>query len=85
MLQKKSIIAKLSLETSISSVTERQDRAMLLKFYQVFNNLVPDYFSQLLPRVNRNIVKYNFRNNDEIKLLLIHLETLRRSFIPNMH
>ena len=64
----KSNIAKLSLETSISSVTERRDMAMLLMFYKVVNNLVPGYLSQLLPSANRNIVKYNLRNNDEIKL-----------------
>ena len=45
----KSNIAKLSLETSISSVAERRDMAMLLMFYKVVNNLVPDYLSQLLP------------------------------------
>ena len=78
----KSNIAKLSLETSISSVTERRDMAMLLMFYKVVNNLVPDYLSQLLPSANRNIVKYNLRNNDEIKLPFMRLETFRRSFIP---
>ena len=78
----KSNIAKLSLETSISSVTERRDMAMLLMFYKVVNNLVPDYLSQLLPSANRNIVKYNLRNNDEIKLPFVRLETFRRSFIP---
>ena len=74
-------IAKLSLETSISSVAERRDMAMLLMFYKVVNNLVPDYLSQLLPSANRNIVKYNLRNNDEIKLPFMRLETFRRSFI----
>ena len=77
----KSNIAKLSLETSISSVAERRDMAMLLMFYKVGNNLVPDYLSQLLPSANRNIVKYNLRNNDEIKLPFMRLETFRRSFI----
>ena len=78
----KSNIAKLSLETSISSVTERRDMAMLLMFYKVVNNLVPDYLSQLLPSANRNIVKYNLRNNYEIELPFMRLETFRRSFIP---
>ena len=32
--------------------------------------------------VNRNIVKYNLRNNDEIKLPFMRLETFQRSFIP---
>ena len=68
----KSNIAKLSLETSVSSFTERRDRAMLLMLYKVVYNLVPDYLSQLLPSVNRNIVKYNLRNNDGIKLPFIH-------------
>ena len=78
----KSNIAKLSLETSVSLVAERQDRAKLPLFYNVVNNLVPDYLSHLLPSVNRNIVKYNLRNNDEFKLPFMHFETFRRSFIP---
>ena len=77
-------IAKLSLETSTSSITEIRDRAMPLMCYKVFNNLLPDYLShdQLLPNVNGNMVKYDLRNNDEIKLPFSCLETFRRSFIP---
>ena len=41
-------------------------QVMLLMFYKVVNNLVTDYLSQLLPSANRNIAKYNLRNNDEI-------------------
>ena len=70
------------IETLINSVTERRDRAMLLMFYKVVNNLVPDYLFQLLPSVNRNMLKYNLRNNDEIKLPFVLLETFQRSFIP---
>ena len=66
----------------INSITERRDRAMLLMFYKVVNNLVPDYLSHLLPNVNRNMVKYDRRNNDEINLPFIRLETFQRSFIP---
>ena len=51
-------------------------------FYKVVNNLVTDCLSRLLSSVNRNILKYNLRNNDEIKLPFMRLETFQRSFMP---
>ena len=50
-------------------------------FYKVVNNLVSDYLFQLLSSVT-NILKYNLRNNDEIKLPFMRLETFQRSFMP---
>ncbi len=55
---------------------------MLVMMYKVKNNLAPEYLSVLLPPENNELIRYNLRNNQNIVIPNVRLETFRRSFFP---
>jgi hypothetical protein len=75
-------ITKLRNETSICSISERRDAAMLKMFYKIKNNLAPNYLHELIPPERHEIIQYALRNNTTIQPPFARLETLKRSFIP---
>ncbi len=78
----RSNIAKLYSETSMNSIMDRRDKAILTMFYKTNHSQVPDYLRELLPSSNQNNLRYTFRNNYQFKLPFARLESFRRSFIP---
>ena len=78
----RSNIRNLYQETAWQSFRERRDYSLLTMMYRIKNGSAPDYLKNLLPRENQNHINCNLRNNKNLKLPFIRLESFRRSFIP---
>jgi hypothetical protein len=74
-------IAKLYNETSLPSIKDRRDVAMLKMFFKIKNNQAPNYLQELLPPERHEIVNYSLRTNRTIEPPFARLESLKRSFI----
>ena len=78
----RSNIANLYNETAWQPFSDRRNDQMLVMFYKIKNNFVPDYLTELLPPENHENINYNLRNNHNITLPYSRLESFRRSFVP---
>jgi hypothetical protein len=74
-------VAKLYLETSLNSIADRRDVAILTMFYKIKHGLAPNYLQELIPPERNQIVHYALRHNNNIEPPFARLETLKRSFI----
>ena len=78
----RSNISFLYKETSFISIRERIDQLSLTMMYKIKNDLAPEYLRLLLPEENNETIRYNLRNNRDLKVPFSRLETLKRSFFP---
>ena len=78
----RSNIANLYTESSWQSFMDRRDRTMLIMLFKIKNHEAPDYLCELLPPENQEYIRYNLRNNTNIKVPYTRLETFKRSFFP---
>jgi len=78
----RSNIANLYTETSWQSMMDRRNKAMLIMLYKIKNNLAPIYLQHLIPPENYEHIRYNLRNNHDIVVPPVRLESYRRSFVP---
>ena len=78
----RSNIANLFEETSWQSFSDRKDDAMLIMMYKIKKGLAPNYLTEILPKENQEINRYNLRNNKNIRIPFTKSETFKRSFIP---
>ncbi len=79
----RSNISKLYEDLGWVSMRSRCEEAMLLMLYKILHGMAPDYLIELLPHRNRELIQYDLRNKDNIKVPYTRLETSRRSFFPN--
>jgi hypothetical protein len=75
-------IARLYAETSWQTVRQRSEDASVIMIYKIQNDLAPDYLKDILPKANHTYVRYNLRQNQNIKIPFTRLEIFKRSFIP---
>ena len=59
----------------------RRDRNVLLFFFKIINNMVPDYLRDLKPEKSTP-GRYMFRNKDEFVPPEWRLRTYQKSFLP---
>jgi len=78
----RSNISKLYLETSWPSFRECRDCQILNMLYKVKSGLAPDYLKELLPKENCEYIRYNLRNNKNVRVPATRLESYKRSFFP---
>ncbi len=78
----RSNIANLFEETKWQRISQRRDHSMQIMLYKIKNQLAPSYLFDLIPPENQEYIRYNLRNNSDIAVPQIRLESYRRSFVP---
>ena len=78
----RSNIRKLYEETAWIPIRQKCENAMVIMMFKMKNNLSPDYLYDLLPEMNNEVIHYNLRNNNDLRVPFSRLESFRRSFVP---
>ena len=68
-------------EVGLETLKARRDRNVLLFFFKIINNMVPDYLRDLKPEKSTP-GRYMFRNKDEFVPPEWRLRTYQKSFLP---
>ena len=79
----RSSIQRLYSETGWQSIRSRIDMAKIVMLFKIKNQSAPNYLYELLPKDNVDLICYNLRNNDNIKVPHTRREALRLSFFPS--
>ena len=82
-LTRSSSIANLYKECGWDSLANRRYFQKLCFMYKCTNNLIPDYISDIIPPLVREVSNYPLRNSDNLTNLHTRTETSRRSCIPS--
>ena len=73
-------------EVGLETLKARRDRNVLLFFFKIINNMVPDYLQDLKPEKIKpeksTPGRYMFRNKDEFVPPEWRLRTYQKSFLP---
>ena len=70
-------------ETGWELLSERRRIRRLSLFYNIHNNLAPEYLSDLMPPMIGQMSDYNLRNNNNYILPNCRLEITKKSFFPS--
>jgi len=69
-------------EIYLESLKTRRDRSVLLFFFKIINNMVPDYLLELKPE-NKKQGRYMLRNQTDLVEPWCRLTKYRKSFLPH--
>ena len=75
-------IEQLNLETGWESLRQRRWIHKLVQFYKMFNNLSPEFLSNLVPQTVGNSSRYSLRNSQNIQTIQTRANYHFNSFLP---
>ena len=77
-------VQKISDEIGWETLDVRRRKHKLVLFCKMYNDIAPSYLSSLVPRPDQNTLRYNLRNANNIRTILLALLTSQyyNSFLP---
>ena len=76
-------IEQLNHETGWESLRQRRWIHKLVQFYKMFNNLSPEFLSNLVPQTVGNSSRYSLRNSQNIQTIQTRANYHLNSFLPS--
>ena len=79
----RSNISNLHKETGFPNLKSRFENNSVITLYKIKNCNMPEYLKVLHPQENKDIIQYNLRNREDIRVPTARLKTFKRSFFWN--
>lgn len=70
-------------ETGLESLISRRNKAKLITMFKIHTNQVPEYLSNIIPPVTKNVSIYHTRNSENYSVPISRLELYKKSFVPD--